>query len=348
MNGNSGVWLFARELVLLAAIGGVLSAIFIVALWPLLVRYTVARPNVRSSHKAPTPQGGGIAVIGATTIVVAGTLIVAPTLFIDPRQTAITFAAALGLAIVGITDDVRPLDALPRLILQTLAVAAVITALPETLRIFPLIPWWLERALLLVGGIWFVNLVNFMDGIDWMTVAEVVPVTAALTVFGLAGALPADATLVAAVLCGAMIGFAPFNRPVAKLFLGDVGSLPIGLLLGWQLVLLAAGGHLVAAVLLPLYYLADTTLTLARRLMRGDPVTQAHRSHFYQLALNKPLGVLQIIGRVLAVNIALCLLAGMTLSTSPVIHLAFLAIGCVAVGALLLSFGGSNKPSKIL
>ena len=73
------------------------------------------------------------------------------------------------------------------------------------------------------------------------------------------GALPAHATVVALALCGALIGFAPFNRPVARIFLGDVGSLPIGLLLGWLLVLLAGSGHLAAAMMLPLYYLADAT-----------------------------------------------------------------------------------------
>jgi UDP-N-acetylmuramyl pentapeptide phosphotransferase/UDP-N-acetylglucosamine-1-phosphate transferase len=107
----------------------------------------------------------------------------------------------------------------------------------------------LDRALALVGGVWLINLVNFMDGIDWMTVAEIVPITAGLALFGLAGAVPASATLVAVVLCGAMIGFAPFNRPVAKLFLGNVGSLPIGLLLGWLLAMLAGNAHLVAAIL---------------------------------------------------------------------------------------------------
>jgi UDP-N-acetylmuramyl pentapeptide phosphotransferase/UDP-N-acetylglucosamine-1-phosphate transferase len=68
------------------------------------------------------------------------------------------------------------------------------------------------------------------------------------------GALPREATAAAFSLCGVTIGFAPFNRPVARLFLGDVGSLPIGLLLGWLLVLLAGGVHLAAALLLPLYY----------------------------------------------------------------------------------------------
>ena len=100
-----------------------------------------------------------------------------------------------------------------------------------------MLPWWLERALLVLGGLWFVNLVNFMDGIDWMTVAEAVPISAGVVLLGIAGGLPAPAVIVALALLGAMIGFAPFNRPVARLFLGDVGSLPIGLLLGWLLVL---------------------------------------------------------------------------------------------------------------
>ena len=132
---------------------------------------------------------------------------------------------------------------------------------------------------------WFVNLVNFMDGIDWMTVAEAVPITGAIVVLGLAGIVPSLATLVALALLGAILGFAPFNRPVARLFLGDVGSLPIGLVLGWLLLLLAASGHLAAALLLPLYYLADASITLLLRIARREAVWQAHRSHFYQRAV---------------------------------------------------------------
>ena len=93
--------------------------------------------------------------------------------------------------------------------------------------------------------------------------------------------------MVALTLCGATIGFAPFNRPIARLFLGDVGSLPIGLLLGWLLILFAGTGHIAAALLLPLYYVADTTITLIRRLIMGRKITQAHRDHFYQLAVRR-------------------------------------------------------------
>jgi Glycosyl transferase family 4 len=163
-----------------------------------------------------------------------------------------------------------------------------------------------------LGGLWFVNLVNFMDGLDLMTVAEAMPLTAALVILGQTGALPAYGTIVALALDGAVLGFAYFNRPVAKLFLGDVGSLPIGLLLGWLLLMLATGGHLTAAIVLPLYYLADATLTLLRRLIRGERLWLAHRTHFYQLATDRGFTVTQVVALVFAVSVGLCALAIMT------------------------------------
>jgi UDP-N-acetylmuramyl pentapeptide phosphotransferase/UDP-N-acetylglucosamine-1-phosphate transferase len=334
----------SAQLAVLPALAAIISAALIIVLRPMLARYALARPNVRSSHRQSTPQGGGIAVVAATIVVIACAVVFVPDLVKDQRQLLIVLAAAVGLAIVGVTDDVRPMEALPRLILQAAAVGMVIASLPAELRVLPVLPWWIERLCILIGGVWLVNLTNFMDGIDWMTVAEVVPVTAALAAFGLMGALPHDATVVSLALCGAMIGFVPFNRPVARLFLGDVGSLPIGLLLGWLLLLLAAQEHLIAALLLPLYYLADATITVLRRLMQGEPVTQAHRSHFYQQASDRGFSVYQIVGRVFAANIVLCALAGATLVTASAgLHVIVLAIGCVLVGALLLNFNGGYR-----
>jgi UDP-N-acetylmuramyl pentapeptide phosphotransferase/UDP-N-acetylglucosamine-1-phosphate transferase len=306
---------------------------------PWLARYALARPNARSSHKVPTPQGGGIAVVAATTIVVVVAETFFPIQLGDQLRLSIVFASAIGLTLVGVTDDLRPLDAIPRLMLQTAAVAAVVATLPADMHIVPGVPWWLDRAFMLVGGVWLVNLVNFMDGIDWMSVAEIVPATAALGLFGLIGVLPPDATLVALAMCGAMIGFAPFNRPVAQIFLGDVGSLPIGLLLGWLLAVLAGGGHFAAAALLPLYYLADATITLMRRLVNGQPIMQAHRSHFYQRALDNGSSVNQIVARVFALNVALGLLALVTLlSGSALVGVAAFVTGLVLVALLLAAF----------
>jgi UDP-N-acetylmuramyl pentapeptide phosphotransferase/UDP-N-acetylglucosamine-1-phosphate transferase len=321
-----------------------ISAVLLLWLRPWLARYALAKPNARSSHKVPTPQGGGIAVVAATTIVVVAAGILFPSQLGDQWRLSIVFASAIALALVGVTDDLRPLDAIPRLVLQTAAVAAVVATLPADIHIVPAIPWWLDRALMLVGGVWLVNLVNFMDGIDWMTVAEIVPATAALGLFGLLGVLPPEATLVALALCGAIIGFAPFNRPVAQIFLGDVGSLPIGLLLGWLLAMLAGSGHFTAAALLPLYYLADATITLMRRLVNGEPVTQAHRSHFYQRALDVGFSVNQVVARVFALNVALGLLALLTaLSGSTLLDAAALVTGFVLVALLLVDLSRARR-----
>jgi UDP-N-acetylmuramyl pentapeptide phosphotransferase/UDP-N-acetylglucosamine-1-phosphate transferase len=318
--------------------------VLLLSLKPVLRRYALAKPNARSSHKSPTPQGGGIAVIAATIATVGAALVLYPTLFNDLWRLAIVLVATIALAAVGIADDIRPIGALPRLLLQAAAVATVLTSLPGDLRVFAILPWWIERALMFGALLWFVNLVNFMDGIDWMTVAEIVPVTGSLALFGISGALPPEATLISIGLCGALIGFAPLNRPIARLFLGDVGSLPIGLFLGWLLLLLASRHHVAAAALLPLYYLADATITLLRRLVNGEPLTQAHRSHFYQRALVGGSSVSQIVGRVFAVNIILAGFAAVTIfDNSPIVQVTMLAAGCMLVGALLYTFNSAYR-----
>jgi UDP-N-acetylmuramyl pentapeptide phosphotransferase/UDP-N-acetylglucosamine-1-phosphate transferase len=241
--------------------------------------------------------------------------------------------------VVGFADDVNSIAVLPRLLLQGLAVAIVIFAAPDEVRIVPACPLWIERGLLLLAGLWFVNLVNFMDGLDLMTAAEAIPITACVVLLGLLGGVPASTTIVAAALCGALLGFAPFNRPVAKIFLGDVGSLPIGLLLGWCLLQLADHGQFAAALLLPLYYLADASLTLLRRLIRREPFWAAHRSHFYQRATDNGFTVWRVVGEVFALNVGLAILAiASTMTAAFTIKTLMLATGCVAVASLMFRF----------
>jgi UDP-N-acetylmuramyl pentapeptide phosphotransferase/UDP-N-acetylglucosamine-1-phosphate transferase len=220
----------------------------------------------------------------------------------------------------------------------------VIAMLPPDLRVLPALPWWIERAGLLVAGLWFVNLTNFMDGIDWMTVAEAIPIAGAIALLGALGVVPALPGLLAGALLGALLGFAPFNKPVARLFLGDVGSLPIGLVLAWLLLQLAANGHLAAALLLPLYYVADATLTLLRRAAAREAVWQAHRTHFYQRATDRGFSVREIVARVFALNLALAALALLTVGqTGVIISVIALAAGAVLVGGLLASFARGKK-----
>src|SRR5438128_2506384 len=239
----------SAELSLIVTVAAAISAGIILVLRPWLQRYLLVHPNSRSSHRQSTPQGGGIAVIAAAMAVTASAIAIGlhePAF--DPASLRLVFAATAFMMLVGAADDLWTIEAAPRLLLQTLAVGIILASLPGELRVVPMLPWWIERALLLLACLWFVNLTNFMDGIDWMTVAEFVPITVGLTLIGYLGALPAHGIVVALALCGGLIGFAPFNRPVARIFLGDVGSLPIGVLLSWLLVLVAGHGYLTAAL----------------------------------------------------------------------------------------------------
>ncbi|SDN33912.1 glycosyl transferase [Afipia sp. GAS231] len=324
-----------------AILAVLLSSVLTWAIRPLMLRHALAEPNARSSHRIPTPQGAGIAVIAATLIAAIAVMAFAATPAM--KIPAIVFGATLFIAAVGLADDVHSIPVVPRLLLQAAAVAAIVFTVPESLRIVDTLPLWIERCLVLLAGLWFVNLVNFMDGLDLMTAAEAVPMSAAIALLGWLGEVPASTTITAAALCGALLGFAPFNRPVAKIFLGDVGSLPIGLLLGWCLLQLAWHQQLAACVLLPLYYLTDTTVTLTRRMVRREPFWAAHRSHYYQRATDNGFSVWQVVREVFALNVVLAALAiASTRLQSPVIVIPLVAAGALAVVLTLYRFSRSK------
>ncbi len=324
-------------LISIAGVAALLCALAIVSLKPLLVRYALARPNARSSHKVPTPQGGGIAIISSVLTTLFLTI-----WFLGDGRIGLELASVLGCAVLmgvlGAVDDIHPLPAVFRFVVQTLlALLVTVVAVHDDQRIFPsTVPLFIERTIIVVGAVWFVNLVNFMDGLDWITVAGIVPTTAFIAIVGLSGQLVGDEIALAASLCGAMLGFAPFNKPVARLFLGDVGSLSIGLMTGYLLLRLAETGAVAAALLLPLYYLADATITLLKRLARREKVWQAHREHFYQRATDNGYSVMQVVGCVFVLNLSLAVLAGISmLWPSMGVQIATLAIGAAFVAVVL-------------
>jgi UDP-N-acetylmuramyl pentapeptide phosphotransferase/UDP-N-acetylglucosamine-1-phosphate transferase len=315
-------------------------ALMILVLTPVLRNAAMAALTHRSSHEKPTPQWGGLAITSATLGVTLLALFVFGDFTADALSgTLLVCLAAFVLLLLGAVDDLFHLEPKVKLVVQAVAAGLMLAALPDDLRALPFLPLWLERALLLVGTVGFVNLVNFMDGIDWMMVAEVVPLTAGVGIIGALGALPPAALVVALALNGAMLGFAPFNRPVARLFMGDMGSLPIGLLLAWLLVVVAGSGYLVAALLLPLYFIADTGVTLVRRARAGERLWEAHRTHFYQRARDNGFTNMQIVGRVLAVNIGLVVLAALSaVAHAPLSSVLALLAGCGLVAWLMIGF----------
>ncbi len=323
--------------VLLAAAGS--SALAIGLSLPWLQRYALARPNARSSHAVPTPQGGGWAVVAAT-LALAGIGIAFGMVPAATPAFGVIAGGALALAVVSAWDDVRPLDARVRLAVHLATVALALAVLAPGVRLFPdFVPAAIEWPILLLAGVWFVNLTNFMDGLDWLTVAEMLPVTLAIAAFGLWGVVDPLTTVLAAALAGGLIGFAPFNRPVARLFLGDVGAVPIGFLVACLLFALAAAGEWAAALSLPLYYWADATITLLRRIARRERFWEAHRSHFYQQAVANGFDASRVARRVFGLNLALAALAAGTIGAQTLwVDLVALAIGGALVVACLFDF----------
>jgi UDP-N-acetylmuramyl pentapeptide phosphotransferase/UDP-N-acetylglucosamine-1-phosphate transferase len=212
------------------------------------------------------------------------------------------------------------------------------------LLLFPgFLPFMVERALLVLGTVWFVNAVNFLDGLDWITAAQVVPITLGVAVLQALGAVPASVGFLALVLLGAMLGFAPFNKHPAKVFLGDAGSLPIGLLLAFMLISVA-GTNLAAALLLALYTIADSTITLFRRALNREHIFSAHRSHFYQRAVIAGMTPPQVTARIFVLGLLLASLAvAAVILNSTTADSLLLGFGAVATAYVLFDLARGAK-----
>ena len=274
------------------------------ALIPILRRRDMLDyPNERSSHFAPTPRGGGIAV---TVSILLAWITLRKAGLVGSSLVSIALGTSL-LAVISWIDDLRGLSPGTRLVAQGAAVTIGILVLTGTRGALEA---WLGPTLFFVATglvwVWWINLFNFMDGIDGLAVSEAAAICSGLLLFALVGdgADPA-AALLAAGITGAAIGFLVWNWSPARIFLGDVGSVPLGYLSGFLLLDLASRGRWKIAAILPLYFLADATITLLRRLLAGERVWEPHRRHFYQQAVRNGLPHSAVVKRVIAANLLL-------------------------------------------
>jgi UDP-N-acetylmuramyl pentapeptide phosphotransferase/UDP-N-acetylglucosamine-1-phosphate transferase len=328
-------WLFlasgAAYLASRAATGIVLKA--------MRGRHILDRPSPRSSHAVPTPIGGGLAVSG---VVLAAWVLIALAHADPPAAAWVMPAAALGLAALSWLDDLRGLAVPIRLGAQFLAVAAGLAVFPGIGQVFQgVLPGWLDVAATAVIWVWFVNLFNFMDGIDGISGVETACIGLGLAAVALIVPLGGAFAFYGATLAAAALGFLAWNWHPARIFLGDVGSVPLGFLAGWLLLAAAAAGYWAAALILPLYYLADATLTLLWRALKRERVWQAHKQHFYQRAHQGGLRHDEVVLRIMATNLVLVPLALFSLWAAALPFAPWLALAAAvaAVGGLLGHLG---------
>jgi UDP-N-acetylmuramyl pentapeptide phosphotransferase/UDP-N-acetylglucosamine-1-phosphate transferase len=309
----------------------------------LLLRWRVFdQPNHRSSHDQPKPRGGGLAVIA---VVLTAWIIAAVT----GGQAAAAFwlgiAGAGLLALISWADDLKSRPASLRFGVQVAAVVLGLWGLDPAPVFQGLLPLPLDRALTALLWLWFINLFNFMDGIDGIAAVETVTISAGLALMA-GGVLhfPLGA-FDAAVPAAAALGFLFWNWAPSRIFLGDVGSVPLGYLLGWLLVITAASGFWEAALILPLYYLADATWTLLRRALRRETLWRAHREHFYQRAVQRGFSHAAVVRRIAACNGVLVALALFSALASPGQSWILLGLAVLAVGVLLFMLARERPPA---
>jgi UDP-N-acetylmuramyl pentapeptide phosphotransferase/UDP-N-acetylglucosamine-1-phosphate transferase len=296
-------------------------------------RGIVDEPNERSSHKLPTPRGGGLAVtlviLGAWGLSLGNALAAHYELFF----------ATLFLGAISWIDDLRSISAWVRLLCQFVAVGLVFWLMPSSNMYFHgIVPLWLDNLLAVLLWIWFINLFNFMDGIDGISGVEASSIGFGIFFLMILGAVQLTLGLLGLVIAATALGFLWWNWQPAKIFLGDVGSVPLGFLLGWVLLEILATPAWIVSVILPLYYLADATVTLLHRGLRCERVWRAHREHFYQQATGRGLSHSRVSILIASANGLLIGLAIFSLSQP------FLAIiGSFAVMVGLLAVLGGNK-----
>lgn len=304
----------------------------------LVWRYALAHqlfdiPNPRSSHEVPTPRGGGLAIAAATLGAFAAAGLVG---WLPPKVVLAFTAGGAAVALVGWIDDHGGTGRLARVLVHLSAAALAVWLLggfPSADIGFGSLHLGVLGSIVAVLGIaWAVNFYNFMDGIDGLAGLEAVTVGVAGGIVLWAGGQPRLAW-VAFVVAAAALGFLPWNWAPARIFMGDVGSGLLGFYFGVLAVASENSGAAPASVwgLLLGVFVVDATVTLARRLLRGERVYEAHRKHAYQRLCHAGLSHRSVCLAVLGVNLGLAALAGLAVRR-PALLLVWLAGGLALLG----------------
>lgn len=311
----------------------------------LRARGRVATENERTMHAGQIPQGGGVPLLTSVAAVVG-------VLWAHDWHMDALLAVAGGLCVLSWANDRHAIAFPVRLAAHTAAAGiGIALLLPGVLVFGGWLPAGLDRAVTLLALTWYINLTNFMDGIDGNTGVQTISIAAGcLLVLATQVDFPYDRETIvnfdvlAFALIGAAAGFLVWNWHQARVFLGDAGSIPLGFLMGMMLLHVAVSVSLAPAVILPLYYVADATRTLLQRFWRGEKVWQPHRAHAFQRAARGVQSHPAVVARIAICNIVL-IMAAILAVEMPVLGL-MIAMASVAMVLAVLE-GMAAKPKQI-
>ncbi|GAB4528808.1 MAG: glycosyltransferase family 4 protein [Parvularculaceae bacterium] len=290
-------------------------------------RLVLDRPNERSSHDRATPRAGGLAVVlpWAFAILALGAAFGAEAMGMAPAALYGFVGLTLLVFCMGLADDLFSLPPLAKLAAQTAAAIGLVLIVGPIERISAPYAEWvalgpLAAPLTVIGIVAFMNMFNFMDGLNGMAagVGAVASVSLAF-IASLSGVAPV--VWLAALLTPAILGFLIFNAPDARLFLGDNGSQPLGFIFAGLAVIGArAEPAPFSAYLLPMLFMPfvfDTTFTLVHRIIRKRNILRAHKEHLYQL-LHQTGYSHGAVAALYGVATAFCAVGAMVMTIAPV------------------------------
>ena len=329
-----------KVVILPISLGGsfLLSVVLLIAAIPVLRFYNMVDiPSARRAHKVPTVRGGGIALVISYIV----TLYLIAENFHEPKNINGIILGVSLISLISFIDDVKTIGVMVRLATHFLVSYICVREYlsPHLLFRGELLPF-LDIILTIFGLVAFLNIYNFLDGIDGISAMQSIHLgLTCLILCIIRDKVIINIDLVfnsSVILVGISIAFLIFNWHPARVFLGDVGSIFIGLLHGLNLILIAASSErlFLAAAISSLYYIADGGITILLRIIRKEKFWLPHLNHFFQQAVRKGMSHKEIVSKISYCNFILLILAVASIYTP---HLAII-LSIITVTYILAHF----------
>ena len=315
--------------------------------------FLIDSPTKRSNHDIPTPKGAGLIVI---PLVIFSTLSI---FFLTEElndEWIIYFIAIAILMCVSLLDDIYNLSSFSRLMVQFICVFISTFVIVDHQDFYQSIIGVSKNysinfsmlyhsliILIVLFWVWIINLFNFMDGMDGITATQICSFALGVNIISFLGYLGNDLQLFSLIIFAVFLGFYKLNKPPAKIFLGDTGSIPIGFIVGLILIKsFISHNLLIPLIILTMYHLLDSTITIFFRLSRGENIFQAHSSHFYQRPLQSGFSHSFVLKWIQILNIFLLIISLFAISY-PEESLLIALISCAGLLKFFSSKGSSNE-----
>ena len=280
----------------------------------------VDHPSSRGNHKQSMPKGGGIILIPAIVISISLYFLIENTI---NTKWIVFLLSIFFLFLISLLDDIKSLPVMLRLTVQFLCVIISVFYMQNDIILFinntdtiiklyisDSIFFYFLASLIILTWLWLINLFNFMDGMDGLTALQMIFFALTINIFSLMSYFDQNFQFLSLVIFSTFLAFFRLNKPSAKIFLGDSGSIPSGYIAGFVLIeSLLKQEPLLSILIILMYFILDSTITLIIRFVKNKNIFNAHSDHFYQIMIRKGYSHQYVLKKILILFIFLIFLS---------------------------------------